>query len=43
MAENPLKIGKDPFLYHVQPQSLEAEESILSAILVDNDTLPEIL
>ncbi len=43
MAENPLKIGKDPFLYHVPPQSLEAEESILSAILVDNDTLPEIL
>ncbi|MCG6973675.1 MAG: replicative DNA helicase [Desulfobacterales bacterium] len=43
MAEKPLKIGKDPFLYHVPPQSLEAEESILSAILVDNDTLPEIL
>jgi replicative DNA helicase len=43
MAESPLKIGKDPFLYHVPPQSLEAEESILSAILVDNDTLPEIL
>jgi replicative DNA helicase len=43
MAENPLKVGKDPFLYHVPPQSLEAEESILSAILVDNDTLPEIL
>ena len=43
MAETPLKIGKDPFLYHVPPQSLEAEESILSAILVDNDTLPEIL
>jgi replicative DNA helicase len=43
MAENPLKIEKDPSLYHVPPQSLEAEESILSAILVDNDTLPEIL
>jgi len=44
MAESPLKIGKDdPSLYHVPPQSLEAEESILSAILVDNDTLPEIL
>ena len=43
MAQNPLKIGKDPSLYHVPPQSLEAEESILSAILVDNDTLPEIL
>ncbi len=43
MAESPLKIRKDPSLYHVPPQSLEAEESILSAILVDNDTLPEIL
>jgi replicative DNA helicase len=43
MAESPLKIGKDPFLYHVPPQSLEAEESILSAILVDNDTMPEVL
>ena len=43
MAENPLKIEKDPSLYHVPPQSLEAEESILSAIMVDNDTLPEIL
>jgi replicative DNA helicase len=43
MAESPLKIGNDPFLYHVPPQSLEAEESILSAILVANDTLPEIL
>lgn len=43
MAENPMKIGKDPSLYHVPPQSLEAEESILSAILVDNDKLLEIL
>ena len=43
MAESKPKIGKDPFLYHIPPQSLEAEESILSAILVDNDTLPEIL
>jgi len=43
MTENSLKIEKDPSFYHVPPQSLEAEESILSAILVDNDTLPEIL
>jgi len=43
MVQNPHKIGKDPSLYHVPPQSLEAEESILSAILVDNDKLPEIL
>jgi replicative DNA helicase len=38
-----LKTGKDPYLYHLPPQSLEAEESILSAILVDNNTLLEIL
>ncbi len=43
MAQNPLKMGKDPSLYHIPPQSLEAEESILSAILVDNDTLLEVL
>jgi len=38
-----LKTGKDPYLYNLPPQSLEAEESILSAILVDNDTLLEVL
>ena len=38
-----MKTGKDPYLYHLPPQSLEAEESILSAILVDNDTLLEVL
>jgi len=43
MTENSPKIEKDPSFYHVPPQSLEAEESILSAILVDNDTLSEIL
>ena len=43
MADNKLKTGKDPYLYHLPPQSLEAEESILSAILVDNNTLLEIL
>jgi replicative DNA helicase len=43
MADKKLKTGKDPYLYHLPPQSLEAEESILSAILVDNDTLLEVL
>ena len=43
MADKKLKTGKDPYLYHLPPQSLEAEESILSAILVDNNTLLEIL
>lgn len=38
-----MKTGKDPYLYHLPPQSLDAEESILSAILVDNDTLLEVL
>lgn len=43
MADKKLKTGIDPYLYHLPPQSLEAEESILSAILVDNNTLLEIL
>jgi replicative DNA helicase len=43
MTDKKLKTGKDPYLYNLPPQSLEAEESILSAILVDNDTLLEVL
>ena len=43
MADKKLKTGKDPYLYHLPPQSLEAEESILSAILIDNDTLLDVL
>lgn len=43
MAENPLHKQKDPSLYHLPPQSLEAEESLLSAILFDNTALNEIL
>ena len=34
---------KDPSLYHIPPQNLEAEESILSAILIDNSVLFEII
>jgi replicative DNA helicase len=43
MAENPLHTQKDPSLYHLPPQSLEAEESLLSAILFDNTALNEIV
>ncbi len=43
MTDKKLKTEKDPYLYNLPPQSLEAEESILSAILVDNDTLLEVL
>lgn len=35
--------GKDPWLQKVPPQNIEAEQSILSAILIDNNTLPEVL
>jgi replicative DNA helicase len=34
---------KDPWLQKVPPQNIEAEQSILSAILIDNNTLTEVL
>jgi replicative DNA helicase len=34
---------KDPALHKIPPQNLEAEESVLSAILLDNDTLLDVL
>jgi len=34
---------KDPSLYHLPPHNLEAEESILSAILIDNNILLDVL
>lgn len=43
MADNLLQIKKDPSLYNLPPQSIEAEESILSAILIDNNTLLDIV
>ena len=43
MPENPAQTSKDPALYHVPPQSLEAEDSILSAILIDNETLLDVV
>jgi len=39
MAENPLQAQKDTGFFHLPPQSLEAEESLLSAILIDNKTI----
>lgn len=43
MPNTPLQMKKDPSLHHIPPQSLEAEESILSSILIDNNTLFEVL
>lgn len=34
---------KDPSLYNLPPQNVEAEESILSAILIDNNTLLDVI
>jgi len=34
---------KDPWLQKVPPQNIEAEQSILSAILIENNTLPEVI
>jgi len=34
---------KDPWLQKVPPQNIEVEKSILSAILIENNTLPEVL
>jgi len=43
MAGSRLQTQKDPLLQLLPPQSLEAEESILSAILIDNQTLLDIM
>jgi replicative DNA helicase len=43
MALNPKKSPKDPSLQKLPPQSIEAEESILSAILLENSTLLDVL
>ncbi|MDP2643772.1 MAG: replicative DNA helicase [Desulfobacterales bacterium] len=42
MADSKVEISQDPALFNLAPQNLEAEEAILSAILVDNDTLLDI-
>jgi len=38
-----MKRKKDPSLYNLPPQNLEAEEAIISAILIDNSTLDDIV
>lgn len=43
MRDNRQPKQKDPFLDHLPPQNIEAEESILSAILIDNHTLLDVL
>jgi replicative DNA helicase len=43
MVLNPKSIPTDPSLKKLPPQSIEAEESILSAILLDNSTLLDVL
>lgn len=43
MAHKPKSAQQDPSLQKVPPQSIEAEESILSAILLDNSTLLDVL
>ena len=43
MSDNASQITKDPSLYHLPPQNIEAEESILSSILIDNSTLLDVL
>jgi replicative DNA helicase len=43
MADPHKNTGGDPFLHHLPPQNLEAEESLLSAILVDNSTLLDVI
>ncbi|MFQ5484398.1 MAG: replicative DNA helicase [Desulfobacterales bacterium] len=43
MSDNKTQIIKDPSLYHLPPQNIEAEESILSSILIDNSTLLDVV
>jgi len=43
MPDSRLKQPKDPALHKLPPQNIEAEEALLSAILIDNTTLFEVL
>ncbi len=43
MTNNGSKSKKDLSLYHLPPHSIETEESILSAILIDNNTLLDVV
>ena len=43
MATNQMPSAQDPSLHHLPPQNLEAEASLISAILIDNSALLDIL
>jgi replicative DNA helicase len=43
MADRKTTAVKDPSLHYIPPQNIEAEESILSAVLIDNHTLLDVL
>ena len=43
MVERQVQQQKDPTQYHLPPQNIDAEESIISAILIDNNTLLDVI
>ena len=43
MAERQRQNPKDPAPYNLPPQNIEAEESLISAILIDNNTLLDVI
>ena len=43
MIDRQFQNKQDPSLYKIPPQSIEAEESLLSGILIDNDTLLDVV
>ncbi len=43
MAERRAQKEKDPGQYNLPPQNVEAEEALISAILIDNNTLLEVI
>ena len=43
MADRQFQNKQDPSLYKIPPQSIEAEESLLSGILIDNNTLLDVV
>ena len=43
MSEHAGPKSKDPAPYGLPPQNIEAEESIISAILIDNDALLDVI
>ena len=43
MLDRQFQNKEDPSLYKIPPQSIEAEESLISGILIDNDTLIDVI